>query len=126
MGLHAGPCASGIVGFVRPLYDLFGDTVNTAARLEATGRPGQVHVLEATLPLFGKHESALLFDGMSDSVALKGLGTALTRFVMGMTGGCRDMAEGTESTPSTASTYRRPRSDTYTTRSDYAARALRD
>jgi hypothetical protein len=44
--------ASGIVGFDRPLYDLFGDTVNTAARLLATGEPGCIHVAESVLRHF--------------------------------------------------------------------------
>lgn len=83
VGLNAGPCASGIVGFERPLYDLFGDTVNTAARLEATGRAGRIHVLESVIPHFGPHVRELLFDGHSESVVLKGLGSANTRFILG-------------------------------------------
>eukprot|EP00744_Colponema_vietnamica_P008412 GILI01011999.1.p1 GENE.GILI01011999.1~~GILI01011999.1.p1 ORF type:complete len:639 (-),score=117.57 GILI01011999.1:244-2010(-) len=50
-GLHVGPIASGIVGFERPLYDLFGDTVNTAARLESNGQPSTVHILSTTADL---------------------------------------------------------------------------
>jgi class 3 adenylate cyclase len=52
IGLHLGPVASGIVGFERPLYDLFGDTVNTAARLQAAGRPDCIHVAESTIKHF--------------------------------------------------------------------------
>jgi class 3 adenylate cyclase len=85
VGLNAGPCASGIVGFERPLYDLFGDTVNTAARLEASGRPNRVHILDSCLAHFGELGAReLVFESWNDNVELKGLGSAKTRFVKGV------------------------------------------
>lgn len=44
IGLHVGPIVAGIVGVSRFAYDVWGDTVNVASRLESTSEPGRIHV----------------------------------------------------------------------------------
>jgi adenylate cyclase len=48
IGMDTGPVVAGIIGAHRFIYDVWGDTVNVASRLEAHGSPGRIHVSEQT------------------------------------------------------------------------------
>ncbi len=51
IGLHTGPVVAGVVGVKKFAYDIWGDTVNTAARVEANSEPGKVNISETTYKL---------------------------------------------------------------------------
>ena len=51
IGVHSGPVAGGVIGTRKFAYDVWGNTVNVASRLEQAGIPGRVHVSEATKAL---------------------------------------------------------------------------
>lgn len=78
-GLHSGPVVAGVIGRNKFAYDLWGDTVNMAARLEAHGAPGQIHVAAS---IASKLEDRFHFTP-SRHVELKGLGLVETRFLVG-------------------------------------------
>ncbi len=51
LGIHTGPVVAGVVGKKKFAYDIWGDTVNTASRLESSGEPGRVNISETTYNL---------------------------------------------------------------------------
>lgn len=73
IGMHSGPLVGGIVGTEKYLYDIFGDTVNIAARMEELSQPMQVNVSSATQSLL-KNAFTL---GEGKEVEMKGKGKQL-------------------------------------------------
>jgi guanylate cyclase len=74
IGLASGPVVGGIIGDKRILFDLWGDTVNIASRMESSGVPGRIQVAASTRVLLG---DLYAFDERS-GVEVKGLGPMTT------------------------------------------------
>ncbi len=51
IGVHTGPVVAGIVGVKKFAYDIWGDTVNTASRMESSGEPGKINISQTTYEL---------------------------------------------------------------------------
>ena len=79
IGINSGSAVGGVIGTHKFQYDIWGDSVNTAARMESHGQPGRIHVSRETYELI-KDE----FDCESEGVIpVKGKGDMRTWFVTG-------------------------------------------
>lgn len=72
VGVHSGPVVAGIVGVKKFQYDIWGDTVNTASRMESNGQKGKVNISQATYD-FIKDDPAFSFESRG-KVDVKGKG----------------------------------------------------
>lgn len=75
VGVHAGPVMAGIIGTRKYVYDVWGDTVNTASRLQSTAPPGAVHLTRAVAERLASERFALIGHG---TIELRGKGLVET------------------------------------------------
>ncbi|XP_039703045.1 adenylate cyclase type 1 isoform X2 [Pteropus medius] len=84
VGINVGPVVAGVIGARRPQYDIWGNTVNVASRMDSTGVPGRIQVTEEVHRLLRRRAYHFSCRG---KVSVKGKGEMLTYFLEGRTDG---------------------------------------
>lgn len=76
IGMHVGPAVAGVIGIKKFIYDVWGDTVNVASRMETQGEPGRLQVAAST---YRRLRHAFEFEPRG-TIEVKGLGPTATYF----------------------------------------------
>ena len=80
IGIHRGPVVAGVIGTSKFVYDLWGDAVNVASRLETTAPPGRIQVSEAVATRRWATRSS---SSRAAPIELKGKGSTEAFFLLG-------------------------------------------
>ncbi|CAL4061005.1 unnamed protein product, partial [Meganyctiphanes norvegica] len=80
MGINHGPITAGVIGARKPHYDIWGNTVNVASRMESTGKAGCIQVTEETTKIL--QHFGYIFE-QRGLIAVKGKGDLMTYYLVG-------------------------------------------